>query len=368
MPRPSLELDQFRDTVLARLQAGNPPNQVRVLLEQESGISISRKTFYRRLDQWGFQHQQVRTDTSPELEARLTSLFFEYGLTDKQLLERLRSEGFQVSITGIRKVRRATGLFRRGSADRIEQVQQRLREFFEDERISENLVRNMGRGALYIHLRQRQFVVSRNIAWAIYQEFHQSEVDRRRAKVHRRRGGWTCPGPNYTWSIDGYCKLEHWGFEIYSSIDAYSRFITWFYVGISANTARSVFAQYVRAVSQYRYIPRILHADCRGETTLIAGAHYWLSLSATDRPNQGISSPNEDDQGGSGTSQQDIRSPTPELGNAIPGRLEFRECFKYGKSTRNIKIERWWGELCQGRALFWIVSVNSLIFLGRFMS
>ena len=42
----------------------------------------------------------------------------------------------------------------------------------------------------------------------------------------RRRFGWTVPGPNYTWSVNGYVKLAVYGFEVYIGIDAFSRFIT----------------------------------------------------------------------------------------------------------------------------------------------
>ena len=44
---------------------------------------------------------------------------------------------------------------------------------------------------------------------------------------------FTVKGPNRVLSIDGHDKLFRFGFEIYGAIDAYLRYIVWYYVGIS---------------------------------------------------------------------------------------------------------------------------------------
>jgi len=58
------------------------------------------------------------------------------------------------------------------------------------------------------------------------------------------RGEYWVPGPNYIWSVDGHMKLELFGIEIYASVDAYSRYITWIYFGVSTRTAISVLCGY----------------------------------------------------------------------------------------------------------------------------
>ena len=60
----------------------------------------------------------------------------------------------------------------------------------------------------------------------------------------RKRGSYIVAGPNYVWSIDGHIKLRQYGIEIYGSIDAYSRYIPWIYVGVSVATAVSVAKMY----------------------------------------------------------------------------------------------------------------------------
>jgi hypothetical protein len=51
------------------------------------------------------------------------------------------------------------------------------------------------------------------------------------------RGEYIVEGPNAVWSVDGYEKLANWGIQIYAAIDAYSRYIIWFYVGMELNVA-----------------------------------------------------------------------------------------------------------------------------------
>ncbi|KAH8661805.1 hypothetical protein BGZ61DRAFT_368878, partial [Ilyonectria robusta] len=126
------------------------------------------------------------------------------------------------------------------------------------------------------------------------------------------------------------------GALIYASIDAYSRFITWFYVGISSSTSRSVVAQYLDVLSQRKTMPNIIRSDRGQETILMAGAHYYLSKTRV-RAREGI--------------PQDVR---------------FRDCWIYGKSTHNEKIESWWLRLSRGRAKFWREYFGEITALGHF--
>ncbi|RPB02000.1 hypothetical protein L873DRAFT_1674597, partial [Choiromyces venosus 120613-1] len=47
-------------------------------------------------------------------------------------------------------------------------------------------------------------------------------------------------GPNHVWSIDDHVKLFQFGFQIYAAINAYFRYIVWYYIGHSNFTAISV--------------------------------------------------------------------------------------------------------------------------------
>ena len=139
---------------------------------------------------------------------------------------------------------------------------------------------------------------------------------------YNHRGEFITPGPNYLWSIDGYMKLQHFGFEIYAAIDAYSRFVIWGYVGTSARTNISVARMYYDTVSDLNFIPQILRSDRGSETIMIADMHYQLS---------------------------DISRGSPEQP------LGFSEAFLFGTSVANQRIEAWWNQLSKSSMRIWKV-------------
>lgn len=151
-------------------------------------------------------------------------------------------------------------------------------------------------------------------------------VTRRLNDLQRHRGEYIVPGPNYVWSIDGYCKLQHWGIEVYAAMDAYSRYIMWIYIGISCRTAVSVLKQYLDTLETQEIMPQVLRADRGVETPLIAAAHH--KFTQQNRPN-----------------------------------ASFEGCFRYGTSTANQRIEAWWGQLTKSVLFRWRVCVASCSFI-----
>jgi hypothetical protein len=152
-------------------------------------------------------------------------------------------------------------------------------------------------------------------------------VSRRRKDLQRRRGEYVVPGPDFIWSIDGHDKLSHWGIQIYAAIDAYSRHIIWMYVGVSNRTTRSVLAQYLEACASIGCFPRIIRSDRGTETPMLAECHFGMRRAME------------------------------------PGIL-FKECYFFGKSTGNQRIEAWWSQLQKGQLYRWRVrsSCTSLFF------
>lgn len=99
-------------------------------------------------------------------------------------------------------------------------------------------------------------------------------MENRRKDVNCHHANFVCPGPNWCWSIDGHMKLQMFGIEIYAAIDAYSRYITWFYCGISAKTGISVLSQFLDVVDAQDCFPYHLRAD-RGTETMMTAESFW---------------------------------------------------------------------------------------------
>jgi hypothetical protein len=143
-------------------------------------------------------------------------------------------------------------------------------------------------------------------------------ITRRLNDVQRHRGQYIVPGPNYLWSIDGYCKLQFWGIEIYAGVDAYSRYITWIYAGISNRTGISILRQYLDTLQDTKICPQKLRSDRGSETTLIAAVHHKA-----------------------------VELQRPEM--------TLAECYLFGTSTMNQRIEAWWGQLTKSMLFRWRV-------------
>jgi hypothetical protein len=122
--------------------------------------------------------------------------------------------------------------------------------------------------------------------------------------------------------MDGYLKLASYGIEIYAAIDAYSRYIIWIYVGISSRTAVSVLRQFLDVLQVTKQQPRFVRSDRGGGTVLLAEAQHKLQ-----------------------------QSKYPEI--------EISECYLYGTSTVNQRIEAWWLQLSRGLLFRWRVSLYS---------
>jgi hypothetical protein len=133
------------------------------------------------------------------------------------------------------------------------------------------------------------------------------------------------PGPNFLWSIDGYLKLALYGIEIYAAIDAYSRYIIWIYVGITARTAVSVLKQFLDVLEMLGVQSQVVRSDRGGETVLLAEAHHAFR-----------------------------RSYDPDI--------SLEDCYFYGSSVFNQRIESWWGQMSKGQLWKWRVSCEAHIF------
>ncbi|KAG0643329.1 hypothetical protein HOY80DRAFT_1094323 [Tuber brumale] len=132
----------------------------------------------------------------------------------------------------------------------------------------------------------------------------------------RKREQFIVKGPNRVWSIDGHDKLSRFGFHIYASIDAFSRYIVWCYIGHYNRTAVSVNKQYLTAIAATNTIPKLIHSDKGRETVLLCNSHLVLR-----------------------------RSQTPTL--------PLSKAYSYGTSTKNQRIESWWNLLANAQTDTW---------------
>jgi hypothetical protein len=132
-----------------------------------------------------------------------------------------------------------------------------------------------------------------------------------------RQENYITAGPDEIWSCDGHDKIARFGFQIYAGIDAYSRKIVWFYCGNANRSSFSILRQYLTAVRAHNACPCFLRTDKGVETVLMAAAHYAFYLEAAAA--EGIP----------------------------PEEVKFEDCYIFGSSPQNVRIERLWLQVRQ---------------------
>jgi hypothetical protein len=153
-------------------------------------------------------------------------------------------------------------------------------------------------------------------------------------------------GPNWLWSIDGHAKLSKFGIDIYGCIDAYSRRIIWLYIGIGGHTQLCVARQFIEHVRLHEHIPKRVRADRGSETPIIGDFVYELTRNTMYKM-------------GEITFEQ-------------ADQFDVKECWLFGTSMKNQRIEAWWNSLQRGQLRPWVVSkklvhsVRSLFMIGSF--
>ena len=138
-----------------------------------------------------------------------------------------------------------------------------------------------GYGRRYLHnlSHWRGHIVYRDRLFQAHRTVNFEAVERRKRDLQIHHDEYVVPGPNFVWSVDGYCRLRLYGVEIYACIDAYSRYIVWVYVGVSASTAVGCAHQFFQALEEIEQQPRFLRSDGSTETAILAEAHYKLQTS-----------------------------------------------------------------------------------------
>ena len=88
------DLEPFRELITTRWQAHNTDQQIISFLTGH-GIDISERTLRRWLQRWNLRRQE-RTEMNIDVHERIHELYFEQALTDDEILMVMRSEGYSL--------------------------------------------------------------------------------------------------------------------------------------------------------------------------------------------------------------------------------------------------------------------------------
>ena len=182
--------------------------------------------------------------------------------------------GITISKRHLHRMLRYCNLSRRTNKSPINRVIESIYNEF-------SLGPNSSFGYRYMHqkLRSKGLVVSRETVRVIIKSLDPAGVERRsgrklQGRVHR------CPGPNFTWHIDGYDKLKPFDFCIHGCVDGFSRKIIWLFVA----------SYYLKLLKENRVLPRLVRADRRSENSALGGIQRFFRRNHDDSLAGNISS------------------------------------------------------------------------------
>ncbi|KAL4972835.1 hypothetical protein BDW66DRAFT_162600 [Aspergillus desertorum] len=289
--RPSINLEPYKDEITGLNLNNTVPNRIAEYLANSYGVSATPRTIEARLRRWGIKKSNL-------------------GLEEKELLKVLQLDGYKIEASTLKYLRHKLGLFRRttnsmASQAHVETVLSRLRA-----ELKNGQIEGYGKTFLHQHFRSQGLFMARDRLYSLCLELAPITVRRRLNDLQRHRGAYIVPGPDFIWSIDGYIKLVSYGFEIYAAIDAYSRYIIWII------SIYIVLRQFLDVLQVTKRQPRFVRSDRGTGTILLAEAQHKLQ-----------------------------QSKHPEI--------QISDCYVYGTSTANQRIEAWWPQLSRGLLFRW---------------
>ena len=261
-------------------------------------------------------------------------LFHHTTLNDDAIAARaLTDYGLQTTGRQVRTVRTMFGWLRASSG--ASRAANKAATHAQVAQVIDGPGRTFGKAWLVAYLRQiHGYKARRNDVAAAQQALDPEGVAQRHPGNRRPRlENYVTSGPNFLWCLDGHDKLTQYGIQIYAAIDAYSRKIIWFYCGNSNRTAISIVRQYLTTVKTIGLCPRLIRSDKGTETFLLCDVHFSLFIEAQLRE---------------------------VFSDEYYQSLRISDCYIYGPSTRNVRIESLWRHQRFTTTITWLEYFKSL--------
>ena len=110
--RPMIDLNSHKDLIIQLFNEEHTASQIAQHLQDTFSITVTDRTLRRRLRTWNIYKRQRTIDT-PELRTRIRELFLKLCLDDKEMLQVLQAEGYEIGQTALARLRLQLGLPRR---------------------------------------------------------------------------------------------------------------------------------------------------------------------------------------------------------------------------------------------------------------
>lgn len=278
---------------------------------------------------WNISRRTYTSPYSPALISAIEAAFHTTQHDDHTIAQHISNQATQ---NQVKEILLAQG-WRRRANDNDQLSEKRAETFFLiKEALRQGECRCYGRGLLktYLRIKFRHDARDDDVRDALSELDKRGTESRRPGPKKTHMGGeFITPGPDWLWCCDGHDKFRNYGIEIYAGVDAFSRRIQWCYVGNSNRRTVSILRQVVTTIKTYGRCPSFFRSDRGKEVLLLADAHYSFYVL-----------------------NQKAKETCPEN----PDDLRLRDCYMFGTSTANVRIESTWMRMIRSQTKPWLVS------------
>ncbi|KAF9538452.1 hypothetical protein CPC08DRAFT_651431 [Agrocybe pediades] len=201
--------------------------------------------------------------------------YWKMRLTEKDILQRLKSEHIDTSqygigLTSFRAIRKSLGLLG------TRQQQHNLESIAEDMQELRVSYPKAGARDMVDHLFfEKGKKVSRYLVIAYFLIFEPELVRERKARKLKRRQFWAA-GVNDLFAVDQHDKWKKYGLALHAGIDPFPGVIHWVKIWWTNNNPKLIASYYLDAAKKQGAIPLVTQSDPGSENYGIANAHTAL--------------------------------------------------------------------------------------------
>ncbi|XP_039665194.1 uncharacterized protein LOC120564368 [Perca fluviatilis] len=240
----------------------------------------------------------------------LIRFYFGLGLRHWEMLMSLSTiNGIVISLSTLRRHLRTLRLFRRKAhSDLLDIV-----VFLQDQLNRYGMLHSYK--MMHLKCVQAGYVVTQETTRQCLKILDPQGVQlRRRNRLWRRL--YQNPGPNFLWHVDSYDKLKPYGICINGSIDGFSRMVIWLHAFSTNNDPKVIAGYFIDEVLSRNGTPTRIRSDLGTENCYMEQMQIFMRHDHTD--------------------------------------TFSKNCYLYGSSNHNQRIEQWWGFLRKQHAQFWM--------------
>lgn len=145
----------MKEEIITSFQTGRTIADIVGQLRRHN-VNVTGRTVKSRLSAWGIS-KRIRTDKNEQLLDRIRTLYFTRAINDSDMLQVPHDEGFQISLLGLRRVRKELNLYRVHISTERKQLLKDTIQTVVQQGIQKGVIQGYGRRLVHDYFRRQGY-------------------------------------------------------------------------------------------------------------------------------------------------------------------------------------------------------------------